>query len=64
MTFTVDECYLLFLAMDDFARLHEGSHKGANAIRERMLPIYAGWHADNPHKIHPSTSTAYEPGKP
>jgi len=54
MTFNDEECYELFIAVDDRARLFRGARRELNALRERLLPFYRDWHAANPHKIHPS----------
>lgn len=56
-TFSDEECYQLFIAMDNRARHYYGKNEGVNALRERLLPFYRDWHAANPHKVHPS---AYE----
>lgn len=54
MKFTDEQCYLLFIAVDDYCRAFEGKRSEMNALRERLLPYYRDWHAANPHKVHPS----------
>jgi hypothetical protein len=52
--FDADECYQLFIAMDDRARAIGGQRPEVNALREKLLPFYRDWHAKNPHAVHPS----------
>lgn len=55
-TFSDEECYLLFVALDDQARAYRGTQADINALRERLLPFYAAWHEAHPAKVHPSAS--------
>lgn len=57
-TFDDDECYQLFIAMDDRARVHEGRLPEVNAIRDRLLPFYVTWHRNHPFEVHPSALRA------
>lgn len=59
-TFDDEECYLLFIAMDNRARAFEGKLPEVNAIRERLLPFYAAWHEAHPFEVHPSAQRAVE----
>ena len=54
MEFNDEECYLLFLAVDNDCRTHKSQHPAMNALRERLLPFYSDWHEDSPTKVHPS----------
>lgn len=56
--FTDEECYQLFIAMDNRARAYEGKLDEVNALRERLLPFYRDWHAAHPHEVHPSATRA------
>lgn len=58
MTFTDEECYQLFIAMDDRARDFDGLNPEVNALREKLLPFYRDWHAAHPHEVHPSATRA------
>lgn len=44
MTFTEEECYELFLAVDDRARELVDKPPALLALRERLLPIYSKRH--------------------
>jgi hypothetical protein len=57
-TFTAEECYQLFIAIDDRARAFGGKLDEVNALRERLLPFYRDWHAAHPHQVHPSAVRA------
>lgn len=57
MTLDDDECYRLFLSLDDLARIYEGKHERVNAQREKFLKFYSDWHNVHPFDVHPS---AYE----
>ena len=56
MTFDDDECYKLFLIVDNMARIREGKDGMVNELREKLIPFYREWHRANPHKVH---QTAY-----
>jgi hypothetical protein len=58
--FTNEECYQLFIAMDDRARAFGGMNVEANALREKLVPFYRDWHAAHPHEVHPSAYRALE----
>ena len=60
MLFTDKECYHLFIAMDDRARMLRGESAEVNAIRDRLLPFYRAWHQRNTFEIHPSAVEAQE----
>lgn len=53
MKFTDEECYLLFIAMDNHARAFP-DRADAVALRDKLLPAYRDWHAANPNRAHPS----------
>jgi hypothetical protein len=53
-TFTDEECYELFIAMDTQARIFRGLDDPTNKLRGRLLPFYTAWHAAHPFKVHPS----------
>ena len=57
-TFTDEECYLLFIALDNRVRAQGGRLEEDNAIRERLLPFYADWHKAHPFEVHPSAYRA------
>jgi len=56
ITLDDDDCYKLFLIVDNRARQVRGADAMVNELREKLLPFYRDWHAANPHKVHP---TAY-----
>lgn len=58
MTFDDEECYQLFIAMDNRARSFGGENAEVNALREKLLPVYRDWHAAHPHEVHPSAYRA------
>ena len=39
MMFDDEECYQLFIAMDDRARMFRGANPEVNALREKLLPL-------------------------
>jgi hypothetical protein len=58
ISFTDDELYHLFIAMDDRARAFRGTREDVNVLREKLLPVYRDWHAAHPHKVHPTAMTS------
>ena len=52
--FDADEAYALFLVLDTLARSLNGNDPIVNHFRERLLPVYRGWHNANPGEVHPS----------
>lgn len=59
-TFSDEECYQLFIAMDDRARAFQGALPEVNAIREKLVPFYRAWHDEHPGKVHPTSFSAVE----
>lgn len=57
--FNADECYDLFIAVDDQCRHYRGRHKAFNELREKLLPFYSQWHAEHPFKVHPRSVAEY-----
>jgi hypothetical protein len=55
MNLTDDECYELFILVDNEARRLRGKDEPMNKLRELLLPFYSTWHAAHPFKVHPST---------
>jgi hypothetical protein len=58
ISLTDDDLYRLFIVLDNVARYYEGRNEGANALRQKLLPVYRDWHAANPHKVHPSSQSS------
>jgi hypothetical protein len=54
MTFSEEECYLLFIAMDNWARERGGDDQEINKLRDQLLPAYVAWHKMHPREVHPS----------
>ena len=63
MMFDDNECYQLFIAMDNRARALNGANSEVNSLREKLLPFYRDWHATHPHEVHPSAAMMFEPMK-
>lgn len=59
-TFDDEECYQLFIALDNRARELHGLNPEVNALREKLLPFYRDWHAAHPHEVHPSAHRAVQ----
>lgn len=57
-TFTAEECYQFFIAIDDRNRAFAGMIPEVKALREKLLPFYRDWHAAHPHQAHPSALRA------
>lgn len=59
-TLSDEECYQLFIAMDDRARAFQGTLPEINVIREKLKPFYRAWHKAHPSEVHPSAVRARE----